>query len=81
MSITTDLLRRYILEYREEISNKPKEMVLDCEAKSLAVLQNEEGFENMMKRMKGKETLEEAFFIEMLESFCEGTTMIIILKF
>ncbi|EFC47210.1 predicted protein [Naegleria gruberi] len=63
-------LIQYISEYRDEIKMKPRCDLLECEAKSLEVLINDQGFKYVTRKMMGKEHLEEAFFIEFLESYC-----------
>ena len=65
-------LIQYISEYRDEIKMKPRCDLLECEAKSLEVLINDQGFKYVTRKMMGKEHLEEAFFIEFLESYCLG---------
>ncbi|KAG2385658.1 hypothetical protein C9374_003473 [Naegleria lovaniensis] len=63
-------LFRYVMDYLNEIKNKPQDLVLECEEISLKVLDNDNGFKYVMRKMDGKEELEEAFFVEYLEKYC-----------
>ena len=74
---TSSKLIRYVMDYMNEIKTKPQNMILECEEKSLKVLETDHGFKYLMKRMDGKEELEEAFFIEYLEKYCSGMELII----
>lgn len=65
-------LFRYVMDYLNEVKTKPKDLVLECEEVSMQVLDNENGFKYVMRKMDGKEELEEAFFIEYLEKYCHG---------